>query len=301
MPPPARIPDALKRVFVETFTARDIAEPLASFDAEARSTDVRSFMNDHDYDLVGIRREGRSVGYVRRDSLNGDLCGQHATPFDDGTLLDDTTPLIKVILELNRSPVVFLKVLGSVVGIVTKDDLQKAPVRMWLFGLLTLIEMRFSELIEQHCPDETWKRYLSPARLNMAEYLLADRRQRIPSIRLLDCLQLADKGTIVSRDTTIRQFTIFSSRRNAQDTIKTLERLRNNLAHAQDIIASDWETIVSLSEFVMHQLDPSPEWPGLDEARRAGPVALDAAEAVTSPDDSTPDTEVSEESCREPS
>ena len=28
-----RIPDAVKRVFTETFTARDVAEPLASFDA----------------------------------------------------------------------------------------------------------------------------------------------------------------------------------------------------------------------------------------------------------------------------
>ena len=29
------VPDALRRVFLEAFTARDIAEPLASFDANA--------------------------------------------------------------------------------------------------------------------------------------------------------------------------------------------------------------------------------------------------------------------------
>jgi hypothetical protein len=27
-----RIPDAVKRIFTETFSARDVAEPLASFD-----------------------------------------------------------------------------------------------------------------------------------------------------------------------------------------------------------------------------------------------------------------------------
>lgn len=253
-----RITDAVKRVFVEAFTARDIAEPLASFDVDTSSADVLAFIADNDYDIVGVRRNGRVVGYASLETLNEKTCGQHYTLFDDAALLDDATPLIQVILELNRIPFVFLKVLGSVIGIVTKSDLQKAPVRMWLFGLVTLIEMRFSELIEQHCPDDAWKKYLSPARLNMAEYLLADRRQRIPSIRLVDCLQLADKGTIVSRDATIRQYTIFSSRRQAQDVIKTIERLRNNLAHAQDIIVADWDTIVSLTEFAIRQFGPSP-------------------------------------------
>ncbi|MEE2936647.1 MAG: hypothetical protein VYA84_11700 [Planctomycetota bacterium] len=32
------------------------------------------------------------------------------------------------------------------------------------------------------------------------------------------------------------------------ESIKLLERLRNNLAHSQDIIADDWGTIVALSE-----------------------------------------------------
>ena len=31
------------------------------------------------------------------------------------------------------------------------------------------------------------------------------------------------------------------------ESIKMLEKLRNNLAHSQDIIADDWETIVALS------------------------------------------------------
>ena len=33
-------------------------------------------------------------------------------------------------------------ILDSVFGIITPADLQKAPVRMWLFGIMTLIEVR---------------------------------------------------------------------------------------------------------------------------------------------------------------
>jgi hypothetical protein len=56
-----RIPDAVKRVFMESFTARDIAEPLASFDADTPLAHVRDFMQNRDFDLVGIRTPGRAI------------------------------------------------------------------------------------------------------------------------------------------------------------------------------------------------------------------------------------------------
>ena len=38
------------------------------------------------------------------------------------------------------------------------------------------------------------------------------------------------------------------SRRRGDEVSKNLERLRNNLAHTQDIIAFDWQTIVAIVE-----------------------------------------------------
>jgi hypothetical protein len=70
---------------------------------------------------------------------------------------------------------------------------------------------------------------------------------------LVDCLQLADKGQIIARNSDIRALTVFTSRRNAEDVVKKIERLRNNLAHAQEIPAADWPTIIELCEFVMQQ------------------------------------------------
>jgi hypothetical protein len=40
-----------------------------------------------------------------------------------------------------------------------------------------------------------------------------------------------------------------------EDIGKQLEKLRNNLAHAQDIISNDWDTIVALAEQVDSVLD----------------------------------------------
>src|SRR5262249_51750278 len=133
-----RIPDAVKRVFTETFTARDVAEPLASFDTSASSRDVRDFMNARDFDVVGVRSEGQVVGYVERGSLENGPCGQYQHPLDKALIQSDTAPLLTVLMELNHAPFVFITVLGRVGGIITPADLQKPPVRMWLFGIVTL-------------------------------------------------------------------------------------------------------------------------------------------------------------------
>ena len=51
----SRMPRAVECVFLESFSASDVAEPLASFDSSTSCTDVRAFMQARDFDIVGIR------------------------------------------------------------------------------------------------------------------------------------------------------------------------------------------------------------------------------------------------------
>jgi hypothetical protein len=245
----ARISESVQRVFAENFTARDVGEPLASFDAETSSGLVREYMTSRSFEIVGIRKDGNLAGYVEVRSLENGPCGQFLRSFDDAILLDDTAPLLQVIFKLQESSHVFIRILGQVGGVITRADLEKPPVRMWLFGIVTLIEMRFSELIERHCPGEAWRQYLSEARLQKAQALLEERSRRQQNLQVFDCLQFSDKGQIVARNEDIRKRTIFTSRNQAEATVKRLEKLRNNLAHAQDIVTNDWDTIVQLCEF----------------------------------------------------
>jgi hypothetical protein len=249
----SRIPEAVRRIFTETFTARDIAEPLVSFDGTTSFAAARAVMEARGFDVVGVRREGQVAGYVEKDSVKDGLCSHYVRGLEEVTLLDDTAPLLKVLRELNRAPFLFITAFGKVAGIITRTDLQKPPVRMWLFGAVTLIEMRFTELIEKHCPADGWKEFLSEARLQKAQALLAERLRRNQSLQLLDCLQFSDKGQIIARNEGIRKTTVFPSRRQAEEAVKRLEQLRNHLAHAQDILSGDWETIVQLGEFIGQQ------------------------------------------------
>jgi len=56
----------MKRLFTEGFMAIDIAEPLASFDADKNAADTLQFMNKNNLDVVGVRRDGVVAGYVQQ-------------------------------------------------------------------------------------------------------------------------------------------------------------------------------------------------------------------------------------------
>jgi hypothetical protein len=250
---------SLRRIFQQGFTAQDIAEPLVSFDAEAPASRVKEFMDDRRFEIVGVRSEGLVVGFVMRAELGDGHCMSCIRKFDESQIVFDSTPLGELV------PRLFVSILGSICGIVSRSDLQKPAVRMWLFGIVTLIEMRFTGLIEQVLPNEQWHSYLSDGRIRKAADLLHERAKRHQDLTLLDCLQLSDKAQIVARDARLRAMTQFESKRRLETATKKLENLRNTLAHSQDITTDDWDTVILLAE----QLDSVLE-------RSAGPREISA-------------------------
>jgi len=237
----------LSRVFREGFSAEDIAEPLVSFSARSDVDEVRPVMESLGYDVAGVRQVGAVTGYARLDDLKTGLFGEHLLLFDPDDVISPATPLKNIIRMLSKRDRLFVTAFGKVAGIITRSDLQKPPVRMWLFGMITIIEMGVTRLIEERFPGDEWRDYISPARLEKAEELLAERRRRSQDLRLLDCLQIADKGQILVRDEHLRTIIEFPSRREGERRIRDMEQLRNNLAHSQDIITADWETIVRMA------------------------------------------------------
>jgi hypothetical protein len=240
----------LQRVFMENFSVGDIAEPLASFDAAAAAADVRTIMAARGYRVAGVRREGTIAGYVQQEELAGGTCGDYLHPFNALETVPDSANLPAVVVKLAQSPRLFVTAFGQIGGIVTRTDLQKPPVRMWLFGMITIIEMGLTQMIEERFADGGWRQFVSESRLAKAETLLAERARRNQAVGLLDCLQLADKGQVVLRNEDMRVAAGFVSRSKGTQTMKEIEALRNNLAHSQDIVTCDWDIIVKLTTYL---------------------------------------------------
>ena len=117
-------------------------------------------MTARGFRVAGLRRDGSVKGYVDLEELGEGVCGDSARTFDAVSVLGDNAPIIEAIRVLQDQPMAFVRILGEIGGIVTRTDLQDPPVRMWLFGLLTAIEMRFQTLIQQRFTDESWMQYV---------------------------------------------------------------------------------------------------------------------------------------------
>jgi hypothetical protein len=235
----------LRRLFLEGFLAMDIAEPLVSFDADADARSVHDFMIEKDFDLIGIRLSGLVNGYVRCEDLTTGICRDHIRPFSpDDDLVPDTANLIDVVKSLAINERCFVVILDRVSAIITLSDLEKPPMRMFLFGLITLGEMLMTEIIRHRYSDGSWQQLISSQRLVKARQLQEERSRRGQQVDLVDCLQYGDKGWILSYDEDIRKALGQESRSNARKAVKELETLRNHLAHTQEIIPVGWQRIV---------------------------------------------------------
>ncbi len=270
----------LHRLFFEGFSAMDLAEPLVSFDTGAQASEVQKFLLGKGFDLVGVREDGLVCGYARRDELTSGRCGDHLIPFhpqDD--LLPESASLVDVVRSLAINRQCFITILDQPTAIITLDDLEKPPMRMFLFGIITISEMVMTDILRNKYCDNRWQALLSANRLEKARELQKLREMHGHQVDLVDCLQFGDKGWILSYDENFRQSMGYSSRREIREALKELENLRNNLAHTQAIIPTGWQRIINLCTRMERnfgavlRLQPQPA--GTPDSAGASPLCRD--------------------------
>jgi hypothetical protein len=124
--------------------------------------------------------------------------------------------------------------------------MEKPVVRMWLFGIVTMMEMNITKYIRTRLAD-SWQANYSQSRLKKARVLQTERLRLGQQVDLLDCLQLTDKARIMVASVEEIEQLGFTSKGEADKFARQLESLRNHLAHGQLIADSNWPQIVELS------------------------------------------------------
>lgn len=232
--------DRASDMFLKAFAAKDIARTLPSVDSPLSSS-VHTIMEQNGMPALGVRHDGYIRAYIMKDEPL-----QERT-FRPDQLVDEKASFSEVIIALTRHEICFVRVFDSVTGIITRDDIEHPFIRMWLFGIITMMEMQTVDFIEKRWPDEAWVQFLSEKRLEKARELLNERLRRNQSGSLLNCLQFSDKFQILIEDQKVLQDLGFPSKRIAKRVCKDLESLRNNLSHAQDIVGHDFAQIARMA------------------------------------------------------
>jgi hypothetical protein len=234
------------RLFARSFSARDIAEPLRSFDKGTPLTEILPLMEKLEVPVVGIRNEGLVRYYINlSDGDNGD---NRLRAISKTQVLHWDAPLSEVILSLTRQEYVFVSVSGSITGVISHGDMEKPTMRMWLFGMITLMESELTNRIAAKFSDQGWAGLISPKRLQRAQDLWRERNQRNQPCSLISCLQLSDKARIALQDKKMLAEYGLSGKSATKQAIKELESLRNRLAHGRDIVSADWAQVARMAQ-----------------------------------------------------
>jgi hypothetical protein len=244
----------LRNLFEDGITAKAILEPLQSCPSEANAIEVARLLHDRDFDVAGVQDEagGEVIGFVFRDSLKAGIVRSHLQKMTSEHLLSDSTPLANLMPIFRTREHAFVLVGQHVSGIITRADLSKPPVRVYLFGLISLLEMHLAYWVEISYPDDSWRERLSGARLAKAEELLANRQTRRQQTNLVDCLQFCDKRDLVLANTDLRNSLGLGRKNAAKKFLVKAEKLRDLLAHSQKDLTemSSWTELVDVVELV---------------------------------------------------
>ena len=235
-----------RQVFDQGLSVRYIAEPLFSFDSQMDAEEVHKIMKQNEFDVAGIREGGSISGMVNRKNLGRGMLVKFKEEINNNSYVQDWEHMLNVLESLKNHQQLFVIAMGEVFGIVMLGDLQKAPVRMWFFGVVSLLEMQLLRVIRITFPNEEWKFFLTDERLAMAQIILSQRKEQNIQIDLADCLQLADKVVIVLEKEQVMNTLGIETKRQGNKFLGKIERLRNDLAHSQDFVTSSWPELVYL-------------------------------------------------------
>lgn len=241
----------LRDMFENSISVNTISEKLACCSPKDDSLEVQKRMDAIDYDVIGVNENNQVSGYVEKTNLGAGRCKEYQKIFHPSQLIAQSTPLIDILPIMKENKWIFVLEKNHVTSIVTRADLQKAPVRMLLFGLTTLLEMNMQRIIESFYAGDAWQKFLSPWRLRIARSLLAERQRRNEAIGLVDCLQFCDKTQLIVCSAELRSKLCIQKEELARPQMLAVEGLRNRLAHAQDIVVgSSWEEVIDLTGYI---------------------------------------------------
>ncbi|HEV7163969.1 MAG TPA: hypothetical protein VGO35_01090 [Gammaproteobacteria bacterium] len=235
-------------------TAMAVLEPLQSCINTISASEVAPALRRREFDVAGIKESGTGPvkGFVRTSELTSGAVQDHFHPFEAQHLVSEAIPLHELLSALKTKTHVFVLIGSEVRGIVTRTDLNKPPVRIYLFGIISLFEMHLTFWLRTVLKTRTLDVLINENRLVSAKELQELRGQHNEHVDLVECLQLCDKRDVIVGDDALREKLGMGSKDRAVRKIKELEELRNRVAHSQQDLSQGirWEGIIELVEWI---------------------------------------------------
>ena len=251
--------EALRKMCRESLTVDVIASALESVRGSDSAATARELMEDESFDVLGVfdERAGSNmvVGYIEREGPDEGVCRDYVKDIKPEVIVPFDAPLTECMNLVCENKRLFVHGADGIEGIVTVADLQKQPVRLFLFGTISMLEMAMTEWIRKEYPGDSWKGLPCKRYVREAENWHGKRRDADQELDLVDCLCLHGKGQVITKRGEMWSALGFQSKAEAEGFFKDAKDLRDNLAHGHDPTQGvdeaeqkDWRDVVRLGK-----------------------------------------------------
>lgn len=183
---------------------------------------VRSSSSDQVIGILCTRTAAEHDGHTTVEHCYEPLAERH--------LLGANASILEFVLQADCHPCRFVVAGGRISGLVTLSDLQRLPVRMMLFALLTGFEMTLIEAIRRQYPEEErWLPLLHPSSRRRIRNAIQRVREEDNFVHGLYSTSLNHKHIIVRN---LPCFDYGGERLGTE--LREIQQLRNRIAHADN-------------------------------------------------------------------
>ena len=193
--------------------------------SKEKQYDYLPVIDDEGSKIVGLLNTGK---LVQNSSCKG-LVREYSHPLSEGNLIGADASILDFIKDADSNPCRLIVSESEIIGLVTLSDLQRLPVRVALFALVTGLERTMAGAISKQYADENeWWELLNEGRQKKVREKVAKSKQDNGFVNTLLFTEFCDK-----RDILLHLFPSSLGKEKLRH-LKEIEKLRDKVAHAND-------------------------------------------------------------------
>lgn len=234
----------------ESLTASMMMTPrkeLCSFRLREKASNVLEEMEAHNFDVAAVTENGNVQWFVQRKALKAQnssiLLKEVAESIMVKYVISEQTKIEELLDLLTKQDFFFVIGKKEVTGLITYADLNRRPVKLLFYLLISELEARLIEMIKHRFPQITDSfKHLRPAQKMEIEGYLKGSRRGDSEISVEQYFSTSHVVTIVVEDSTLREQLGYSSKKQARKNLDPIVSLRNKIMHPRSLIKNREET-----------------------------------------------------------
>lgn len=242
----------IERIINNNLNVRTISEELKCFNQEDDPKVVREFLVANGFDLVGIELNGNVIGYTDLGTLEESESEIAFKEFKQHDIVSSNTSLVETVALISKKNHLFVLDGTAITRIVTKADIYKEPVRLFLYNQISNFETLLSILVEHYYPDKVWISRIDSEKLEEIDKIYESRKRENTEFDMFDCLSLELKINLFLEHERLKD--IFGiSKKQQKKFFERLKTIRNAISHVgKNPAIASVEKIMSMITDVTH-------------------------------------------------